>query len=140
MPRHRRAPSAVGNRLDLDTVWNLSSGPARAIGRLADGYFWRGKKLAANAPVLIGQLPTEEGDSGGPVFDARGRVVGMIAALRRQSPLAAVAIPAREIRRFAGLPESPDRDERVRSTPAEALHAQRCGFARPRPTYTSPEC
>ena len=86
----------IGNRVDLETVWNRSAGPLRTTGRLADGYFWRGKKLAANAHVLIGQWPIEEGDSGGPVFDARGEVVGMISALRRQAPLAAVAISARD--------------------------------------------
>jgi len=97
----------VGNRLDLDTVWNVTTGPARVSGRLADGYFWRGKKLAVNADVVVGQLPTEEGDSGGPVFDARGELVGMASALRRQCPLAAVCISGNAIRTFAGLPIPP---------------------------------
>lgn len=91
----------VGNRLDLDTVWNATTGPVRASGRLADGYFWRGKKLAANAAAIIGQLPTEEGDSGAAVFDSRGEVVGIATALRRQCPLAAVVISGGEVRKFA---------------------------------------
>ncbi len=94
----------VGNRLDLETVFNLSIGPVRVNGRLADGYFWRGRKLATNAPVLIGQLPTDEGDSGGPVFNANGELVGMASALRRQCPEAAVCIAASAIRTFADLP------------------------------------
>jgi S1-C subfamily serine protease len=97
----------VGHRLDLDTVWNVTTGPVRATGKLADGYFWRGKKLAANAVAVIGQLPIEEGDSGGPVFDARGDVVGIVCALRRQCPLAAVAISAAEIRRFVEMADVP---------------------------------
>jgi S1-C subfamily serine protease len=92
----------VGHRLDLNTVWNVTTGPLRATGRLADGYFWRGKRLATGADVLIGQLPIEEGDSGGPVFDASGEVVGMACALRRQSQLAAVVVSARAIRLFRG--------------------------------------
>jgi S1-C subfamily serine protease len=75
----------IGNRLDLDTVWNLTTGPVRTTGRLSNGYFWRGKKLAENAAVIVGQLPTEEGDSGGPAFNDRGELVAVASALRRQS-------------------------------------------------------
>ncbi|QJW95122.1 S1 family peptidase [Frigoriglobus tundricola] len=107
VPRPGAALRVVGHRLDLDTVWNTTTGPLRATGKLADGYFWRGKKLATDASVLIGQLPIEEGDSGGPVFDATGAVVGMACALRRQCPLAAVVLSAEEVRRFLGAAVSP---------------------------------
>lgn len=93
----------VGHRLDLDTLWNHTTGPARQVGALADGYTWRGKKLAAGARVVLGQLPIEEGDSGGPVFDGRGACVGMAAALRRQAPDAAVVVSSEEIRRFLAV-------------------------------------
>jgi S1-C subfamily serine protease len=90
----------IGHRQDLDTLWNVTTGPVRQIGRLADGYSWRGTKLAVDADSLIGQWPTEEGDSGGPVLNARGEAVGMATAQRRGTPLAAVAVSAAEIRRF----------------------------------------
>ena len=102
-PRPGDPLRVVGHRTDLDTLWNVTAGPLRASGALADGYDWRGKKLARGARVHIGQLPTEEGDSGGPVFDARGELVGVDSALRRACPLAAVVIAADEVRRFAGL-------------------------------------
>src|SRR5262245_4948798 len=107
VPQPGESLCVVGHRLDLDTVWNISTGPLRTSGALADGYFWRGKKLAVSANALVGQLPIEEGDSGGPVCDARGEVVGMACALRRQCPLAAVAISASEIRRFVSAPDPP---------------------------------
>lgn len=110
----------VGNRLDLDTVWNVTTGVVRARGPLVDGYFWRGKKLAVNADVLIGQLPTEEGDSGGPVFDSRGALVGTASALRRQCPLAAVCISAKAVREFAGV-AAPDKPAPREPGIAEAL-------------------
>jgi len=96
----------VGHRTDLDTLWNLSTGPLRTRGSLVDGYPWRGGKLAVNADVLIGQLPIEEGDSGGPVLNERGELVGMVCALRRRVPLAAVAISTEEIRRFLDIEKS----------------------------------
>lgn len=106
----------IGHRLDLDTVWNETRGPLRARGPLTEGYFWRGKKLGTNAHVLLAQLPTEEGDSGGPAFDARGEVAGVCSALRRQCPLAAVLISAREIRALLNA-------DAKEGAPADALHA-----------------
>lgn len=125
-----------GNRLDLDTVWNLTAGPARVSGRLADGYFWRGKKLAVNADVLIGQLPTEEGDSGGPVFDSRDRLVGMASALRRQCPLAAVCISARQIQQFAELAEQPADRPKENPEPSEIAESLLRGTVWLRPAAT----
>jgi S1-C subfamily serine protease len=112
----------VGHRLDLDTVWNVTTGPIRSTGQLTDGYFWRGKKLAKDANVLIGQLPIEEGDSGGAVFNARGEVVGMACALRRQAPLAAVVISADEIRLFRGASDGSGKSEEAPAL-VSALHS-----------------
>ncbi|MDY3555417.1 serine protease [Gemmata sp. JC717] len=102
----------IGNRLDLDTVWNVTRGPLRTSGQLRDGYFWRGKKLALNANALIAQFPTEEGDSGGPVFNPRGEVVGANCALRRACPLASVLISATDIRAFLHSPAEPAKPAR----------------------------
>lgn len=103
----------VGHRLDLDTLWNVTVGPVRQTGRLANGYTWRGRKLATNADALLGQWPIEEGDSGGPVVNVRGDLVGMVSALRRQAPSAAIAISTAEIRAFLSLPPSTARADRA---------------------------
>jgi S1-C subfamily serine protease len=125
----------IGNRIDLDTVWNLTTGPVRATGKMSEGYFWRGKKLAGNAAAIIVQLPTEEGDSGGPVFNDNGELTGMASALRRQCPLAAVAISAEEIRKFAALPtQTRKKEESPRS--AEVVEALMRATVWVRPTST----
>ena len=132
-PRPGDTLRVVGNRLDLDLVWNMTTGPVRTVGRLTEGYFWRGKKLAVNAGVVIGQLPTEEGDSGGPAFDRRGELAGMASALRRQNPLAAVCISADEIRSFTGL-AGPAASDRPR--PAEIAETLTRATVWVRPTAT----
>lgn len=117
--RPGEAARVIGHRQDLDTLWNVTTGPVRQTGRLADGYPWRGKKLAVGVDALLGQWPTEEGDSGGPVLNARGEVVGITTALRRGAPLAAVAVSAAEIRRFI---EAGGENEKAGPPPvAEAL-------------------
>ncbi len=98
---------SIGHRGDVDTLWNTTIGTVRQHGRLAEGYFWRAEKLAVDLPSLIVQLPIEEGDSGGPVLDDRGGVVGIISALRRRVPLAAVGPDASAIRRFLKRVEPP---------------------------------
>ncbi len=113
----------VGNRADLDTLWNISTGPLRTRGSLADGYHWRGGKLAVDADVLIGQLPIEEGDSGGPVLNEHGALVGMVSALRRRAPLAAVAISSEEIRTFLDLEEVVNADAQTDAVTEALLRA-----------------
>ncbi len=113
---------SIGHRGDVDTLWNSTAGTVRQSGRLAEGYFWRAEKLAVDLPSLIVQSPIEEGDSGGPVLDDRGGVVGMISALRRRVPLAAVGPDAIAIRAFLKRDEPPAKrepsivDEIARST------------------------
>lgn len=91
---------AVGNRADLDTMWNVSPGVVRQTGPLADGYDWQGTLLAKDAPAVLLELSVEQGDSGGPVLNARGELVAVVSGLRRRAPLAAIGIRADAVRSF----------------------------------------
>ncbi len=94
LPRPGEMLRAVGHRIDLSTLWNVSAGPARASGRSNQGYFAVGRKLAGDAPIILAQLPIDSGDSGGPVFNRQGEWVGLAAAVRRSAEPAALLIPA----------------------------------------------
>lgn len=96
---------SLGNRFDVETLWNLSTGTVRQRGRLTDGYFWQGTKLAENAPSLLLDLPIAAADSGGPVFAADGCVIGIIAGTRHSAE-ASVVIASAGIRSFLGEPKS----------------------------------
>lgn len=92
--------AAVGHRADLPTLWNVSDGVVRQVGKLADGYDWQGTLLAKDAPAVLLQLSVEQGDSGGPVLNARGELVAVVSGLRRQATTAAIGIRADAVRAF----------------------------------------
>ena len=91
----RRTPPRPRHPLERDHRPGPADRPARGRLRLA-----REEAGDERADAILGQLPIEEGDSGGPAVNARGELVGMAAALRRQAPAAAVIISATEIRKF----------------------------------------
>ncbi|MEJ5274605.1 MAG: trypsin-like peptidase domain-containing protein [Thermogemmata sp.] len=90
----------IGHRADLPTLWNRSAGRVRAYGYVQEGYFAGGRKVATAAHLLLVQLPIEEGDSGGPVFDVRGELAGLGVAVRRVAAPAALVVSAEDIERF----------------------------------------
>ena len=117
-PSVGEAVYAVGNRGDLDTLFNVSPGAVRQVGKLADGYAWQGRLLAKDAPAVLLQLPVEEGDSGGPVLNARGELVAVVSGLRRRASLATLGIRADAVRAFLGgnpTPRPPPRSGEAES-------------------------
>ncbi|MDW8243051.1 MAG: trypsin-like peptidase domain-containing protein [Thermogemmata sp.] len=104
----------IGQRGDLPTLWNRSQGVLRAFASRGEGYYAAGRKVAAETPLLLAQLPIEEGDSGGPVFDQHGQCVGLAVAVRRSAAPAALLITATDAQAFlkssvpaGGEPENP---------------------------------
>jgi len=102
---------SLGNRHDAEALWLYTAGEVRQAGSLADGYFWRGKKLAAAAPCLILQSPIHPGDSGSAVVNDRGEVVGVISGGRWQAPQASIAIQVSQVRTLlAAAQKEPPRE------------------------------
>lgn len=95
---------SVGNRRDLDQLWGYTSGHVRQTFRTEEGYFWHGRQLAKGAGVVLAGSPINEGDSGGPVVNGRGEVVGVASAVRWQTRLASLCIDAEEVRAFVKPP------------------------------------
>ena len=106
---------SVGNRRDLDQLWGCTTGHVRQTFRTDEGYFWHGRQLAKGAGIVLAGSPINEGDSGGPVVNGRGEVVGVVSAVRWQTRLASLCINADEVRAFAKLPP-PAADEKAGET------------------------
>jgi S1-C subfamily serine protease len=87
----------VGHRHDAELLWNRTDGRVRQLGRLSDGYFWAGKKLGANVPVLLIQAPIELGESGAALLNEAGDVIGLVSAVSNRTPGLAIAIDLKEI-------------------------------------------
>jgi S1-C subfamily serine protease len=134
LPQPGDAVWSIGNRHDLETLWNVSSGPVRQTGRLADGYFWQGTRLAVGAGAMLLQLPIAEGDSGGPVLDAHGRVAAVVSAVRPLASLGTVGIAADEVRKLLGEGTSA---ESVLRRPASVYSTLAPATVWIRPTATS---
>ncbi len=96
--------SSIGNRSDLDTLWNLATGTLRQRGVLDDGYFWQRKKLAQKLLAILAQLPITEGDSGGPILNQTGELIGMVSATR-SGPLNTIGPNSQAIRAFLNIAE-----------------------------------
>ena len=88
---------SVGCREDAVTLWNVTRGTLGQRGRLSEPYFARGIRYAAGRVGLFADLPAAGGDSGGPAFDAFGRLVGMVAASASGEVRQAWVIPSRDV-------------------------------------------
>jgi S1-C subfamily serine protease len=91
---------SIGNRHDAEALWLHTTGEVRQLGRLTDGYFWRGKKLATDVACLIAQSPIQPGDSGGALVNGHCEVVGVLSGGRWQAQTAAITIQVSEVRRL----------------------------------------
>jgi S1-C subfamily serine protease len=87
----------LGNRYDTDSLWLHLTGSVRQARTLREGYFTGGKQVAKGARVVEVLAPINEGDSGGPLLDERGRVVGVAAAVAWESQGAGLFIDVREV-------------------------------------------
>lgn len=94
----------VGNRYDVPVLWSYGGGAVQARRTLRDGYFSAGRALARGARALVAGVPINEGDSGGPLLNDAGQVVGVAAAVAWEGEGAGLFIDLSELRRLFDLP------------------------------------
>jgi S1-C subfamily serine protease len=129
-PRLGDSVQSLGNRADLDVLWVRAHGSIRQQGPLTDGYLWQGQTLAKDLPALVTDLPIEEGDSGSPVVNASGELVGMLSAIRRQTSRASIGPSLPAIRAFLACPIASE----IKAAPPQAHWARSVVWVRPSAT------
>src|SRR5579864_9402183 len=113
----------LGNRSDLDQLWSYTSGFVRQRFRSSEGYPWRTERLGKGSILLGLQAPIHEGDSGGPVVNPRGELVGISSAILWPAQKTAVAVDLAELQTFLCDTPVPTKKE----TPADLYSRLYCG-------------
>jgi hypothetical protein len=99
-PRPGQGVYAIGNSGTRDGVlWRYIDGTVRQVYRTEMKYE---TKQAVNAWVVEMTLPTNEGDSGGPILNARGELVAITASSNPGEVAVHYGIDVREIRSMVG--------------------------------------
>jgi S1-C subfamily serine protease len=97
----------AGNRFDLGVLWSAGAGSVRAVRTLKEGYFNSGRQLARGARVLMASVPINEADSGGPLVNEQGQVVGVSAAVAWETHGAGLFIDLSEVRALLATDAKP---------------------------------
>jgi S1-C subfamily serine protease len=83
----------IGSPGVIPVLWVYSTGTVRAV--FTTGEDW---KDGPGVHVIATQIPINPGDSGGPMFDDEGRVVGVSDAYARDAQLMSLSIDVTEVR------------------------------------------
>jgi S1-C subfamily serine protease len=89
---------SVGNPGASDALWVYTSGTVRQVYRKK----WKSREgsvtVDREARVVETQSPINPGDSGGPVVNDKGEVIGVTSAVRQDARLVSICIDASEIK------------------------------------------
>lgn len=96
-PRPGEPVATMSHPTGIDLLWLYAGGTVRAVGPVAVGREW-GESPKVRASVL--QLPHQDEASGGPVVNASGELIGVVAARGAAGQGLAYAAVPEEIRAF----------------------------------------
>jgi tetratricopeptide (TPR) repeat protein/S1-C subfamily serine protease len=90
---------SIGNAGSAQGHWNFTTGTVRQVYRAKlnlDNFLF-------DAQIIETQSPVNYGDSGGPVFDETGYLVGIVSSFKTEARLVSRFVDVTEVKQFVGL-------------------------------------
>jgi tetratricopeptide (TPR) repeat protein len=91
---------AVGNPEQSKALWGYVAGSVRQVYHVKELVAGVGLMVHLDAQIVETQLPLTQGDSGGPVVDDAGRVVGVSGGYKRNAPSVTSCVAVSEVEAF----------------------------------------
>ncbi|HEY8301942.1 MAG TPA: trypsin-like peptidase domain-containing protein [Jatrophihabitans sp.] len=96
------AVTGVGNAGGVGGTPSAASGKVTALHRAITASDETGTNAERLKNIIVTNAPIRSGDSGGPLYDSTGRVIGMDTAASTNGPRVGFAIPINDARSIAG--------------------------------------
>ena len=100
LEKYKPLPPAAKRSLRLGEKVMAIGHPIGETNHISVGFF-TGELMRGGQPRLRLSMTVDPGNSGGPLFDQKGRVVGVIVAKHKQSENIAYAVPMRLVEKLA---------------------------------------
>jgi uncharacterized protein (TIGR03067 family) len=98
---------SVGNPGASDALWVYTSGTIRQVYSKQFQHRISNKTVERNARVIETQAPINPGDSGGPVVNDAGELVGVVSSFRQDAQLLSICIDVGEVKAFLSATKDP---------------------------------
>lgn len=104
-------------------AWTFSSG---MVTQIRSNYKWNYENSSHNANVIQHEVPTNPGNSGGPLLDEKGLMVGVNSFIRTNSELINFSVAIEEVEAFLKEEVKEDKSEYIKKKKKPSYITKKC--------------